>query len=108
MKSMTGLPNQRNNLKTEPMETFKLIVKWVLSIGAIILFDRACSPRDISKMPPRMVLIESYSMYNPAGIKSAYHKFDSLRANAPFAQRTTARKPPQNRVLHAGLQVLHL
>ncbi len=88
MKSMTGLPNQRNNLKTEPMETFKLIVKWVLIIGAIILFDRACSPRDISKMPPRMVLIESYSMYNPAGIKSAYQKFDSLRANAPFAQRS--------------------
>ena len=88
MKSMTGLPNQRNNLKTEPMETFKLIVKWVLIIGAIILFDRACSPRDISKMPPRTVLIESYSMYNPAGIKSAYQKFDSLRANAPFAQRS--------------------
>lgn len=86
--SRTGLPNQRNNLKKERMETIKLIVKWVLIIGAIILFDRACSPRDISKMPPRTVLIESYSMYNPAGIKSAYQKFDSLRANAPFAQRS--------------------
>lgn len=74
--SRTGLPNQRNNLKKERMETIKLIVKWVLIIGAIILFDRACSPRDISKMPPRTVLIESYSMYNPAGIKSAYQKFD--------------------------------
>lgn len=86
--SRTGLPNQRNNLKKERMETIKLIVKWVLIIGAIILFDRACSPRDICKMPPRTVLIESYSMYNPAGIKSAYQKFDSLRANAPFAQRS--------------------
>ena len=86
--SRTELPNQRNNLKKERMETIKLIVKWVLIIGAIILFDRACSPRDISKLPPRTGLIESYSMYNPAGIKSAYQKFDSLRANAPFAQRS--------------------
>ncbi len=67
------------------MHTLKLIVKWTLIIAAIFLLDRACSPRDTSRMPPRSILLESYHMYQPATIRRAYLKLDSLRANDPYA-----------------------
>lgn len=67
------------------MHTLKLIAKWTLIIAAILLFDRACSPRDTSRMPPRSILLESYRMYKPATIRHAYQKLDSLRANDPYA-----------------------
>lgn len=67
------------------MHTLKLIVKWTLIIAAIFLFDRACSPRDTSRMPPRSILLESYHMYKPATIKRAYQKLYALRANDPYA-----------------------
>lgn len=70
------------------MRTLKLIVKWTLIVGVLVLVDRACTHRDISQMPSAGVLLRSYSMYRPSTIKRACQRLDSLYASTLLTTET--------------------